>query len=278
MGGEQASLKLAELCRHNAGALCDAIGYCAAHGIGAFRINSQILPLKTHPATAYEVGSLPGGREIVDRFLEAGSLAARLDVRLLFHPDQFVVLSSENPEITARSVLELEYQAEVAEWVGADVINLHAGGAYGDKRAALRRVAANTATLSKACRERLTFENDDRVYTPCDLMPMCERLGQGMVYDVHHHRCNPDAMTEEEATDAAALTWDREQVVHLSSPRQGWRGANRSYHRDYISSSDFPRCWLGRCMTVEVEAKAKELAVARLRRWLLASSGAARRR
>ena len=33
---------------------------------------------------------------------------------------------------------DLEYQAEVAEWTNADTINIHGGGAYGDKRAALK--------------------------------------------------------------------------------------------------------------------------------------------
>ncbi|MHB0996148.1 MAG: hypothetical protein ACYC2I_07250 [Elusimicrobiales bacterium] len=51
------------------------------------------------------------------------------------------LLSSEKPGITESSVGELEYQAEVAGWIGADVINIHGGGAYGDKKAALARAA-----------------------------------------------------------------------------------------------------------------------------------------
>ena len=58
-------------------------------------------------------------------------------------------------------LVELEYQAEVAEWIGADVINIHAGGAYGDKRAALGRFVACLEKLTPRVRERLTVENDD---------------------------------------------------------------------------------------------------------------------
>ena len=61
------------------------------------------------------------------------------DIRLSFHPDQFVVLSSPHPEVVANSIRELEYQARLAEAVGADVINIHAGGVYGDKPSALQR-------------------------------------------------------------------------------------------------------------------------------------------
>ena len=41
--------RLAELCRANAEALLAALEYCARHGIGAFLIISQILPVKTQP-------------------------------------------------------------------------------------------------------------------------------------------------------------------------------------------------------------------------------------
>ena len=63
----------------------------------------------------------------------------------------------------ASSIQEIEYQAEVAQWIGADVINIHAGGAYGDKAAALERFTKSLARLSKAARKRLTVENDDRM-------------------------------------------------------------------------------------------------------------------
>jgi len=35
-------------------------------------------------------------------------------------------------------------------------------------------------------------------------------------------------------------------------------------HADYINPDDFPTCWRGRPMTVDVETKEKELAVVRL--------------
>ena len=41
--------RLAELCLNNADALFASLHYCAVQGIGAFRINSQILPIKAHP-------------------------------------------------------------------------------------------------------------------------------------------------------------------------------------------------------------------------------------
>lgn len=87
-------------------------------------------------------------------------------------------------------------------------------------------------------------------------------MGLPLVYDVHHHRCLPDRLDEEEATEAAASTWGgREPWVHLSSPRGGWGSANPRLHADCIDPEDLPTAWRGRRMTVDVEAKAKERAV-----------------
>lgn len=260
--------RLSDLCLANAGSLRAALAYCAAHGIGAFRVGSDILPVRTHPRTRYRVGSLPGGRAVVSAFRQCGRYATRHGIRILLHPDPFVLLSSPDPEVTRRSVDDLRGQAELAGWIGADVIVLHAGGAYRDKPAALQRVARTIHRLPAAVRARLALENDERCYPPADLLPFCERLGIPMVYDVHHHRCLPDGLSVGEVTRRAVATWNREPVFHLSSPREGWNGPFPSRHHDYIDPADIPACWRRLRATVEVEAKGKELAVARLAREL----------
>ncbi len=256
--------RIAELCRVNADAMLASLQFCAGHGIGAFRINSQILPVKTHPQAGYAARDLPGSADIIARFHECGAFARGHDIRLSFHPDQFVVLNSPNPKTLAHSLDELNYQAEVAGWVGADTINIHGGGAYGDKVAALEALRRNIERLPEPVRSRLTLENDDKVYTPADLLPVCENTGVPLVYDVHHHRCLPDGMSVAEATKRARRTWRTEPLFHISSPLEGWDGPKPERHHDYINVEDFPAEWLGWPLTVEVEAKAKELAVARL--------------
>jgi UV DNA damage endonuclease len=258
--------KLADLSRSNAAALYDAIECCARLGIGSFRINSQILPIKTHPVVGYDLRDLPGGDAIVEDFRRCGRRAAELGVRTTFHPDQFVVLSSPRESVVANSIAEIEYQSEVAEWVGADVVNIHAGGAYDSRDAALDRFARSLERLSPRARERLTVENDDKIYSVAELLPLCRRENLPLVYDVHHHRCRGDEFSVEEASELAADTWNREPLFHISSPKEGWDGPACHRHHDYIHVADFPACWRGRRMTVEIEAKAKELAIARLQR------------
>jgi len=256
---------LAEICLHNAHALNKALRYCRNHDIKDFRINSQILPLKTHPDVGYSMEDLPSHDQIIQTFKDCGRFCQKHDIRTTFHPDQFILLSSPSSEVVQRSVADLIYQAEVAGWIHADVINIHGGGGYGDKSASLRRLRERIERLPEAVRSRLTLENDDRVYTPKDLLPVCRDMGIPLVYDVHHHRCLPDGSSVEATTELAESTWSREPLFHLSSPRDGWESGKPGSHHDYIDADDFPVCWKNLDITVEVEAKAKELAVLKLK-------------
>jgi UV DNA damage endonuclease len=256
---------LRRLAADNAAALAEAVEWCAAHGIGAFRVNSEILPLCTHPQLGYTLDRIDRHGELRAAFGAAANLARRDDVRLSLHPDQFVVPGSARAEVVASSLAELEAQAAIADLVGAEQLTIHGGGAEGGKAAALGRLALGLAQLSARARSRIVLENDDRIYTVADLLPLCAREGLPLAYDVHHHRCNPDGLSVEEATLEASRTWGgREPWVHISSPRGGWRGEDPRRHADHISPRDLPACWIGRRMTIDVEAKAKELAVLRL--------------
>ena len=56
-------------------------------------------------------------------------------------------------------------------------------------------------------------------------------MGILLVYDVHHHRCNPDGLSVEEATSQAMATWDREPLFpHLQSAGglEMWKNGSRS--------------------------------------------------
>jgi len=178
-------------------------------------------------------------------------------------------LNSPRQDVVEKSIKELEYHVEVAEWVNADVVNIHGGGAYGDRPKAISTLKAAIDRLPERIRRVLTLENDDKTFTPNDLLPVCRATGVPLVYDVHHHRCCPDEMTIEQATDAAIETWNREPLFHISSPLEGWSGPKPERHHDLIDVADFPATWVELPITVEIEAKAKEIAVIRLRDQLM---------
>jgi UV DNA damage endonuclease len=259
--------KISAICLANAHSLLQAVQAVDRLGIGAFRVSSPLLPRMTHPEVGYVLEDLADGATIAALFAATREFAADRGIRLSLHPDQFVVLSSPRPEVVANSLLELEYHGFLAAALGAEVINIHGGGVYGDKRLAMENFTRAFEQLSPEVAGCLTLENDDVSYTVADLLPLCENLAIPLVYDVHHHRCNPDGLTVEEATRLAAATWrgrTQEQYCHLSSPRVGWGKGDPKPHADYIDLADFPSCWRGLSMTVDIEAKAKELAVIKL--------------
>ena len=264
MNSDDAQAKISGLCNQNADSLMQAIDFCVKNKIGCFRITSRILPIKTHSVYGYNLVDLPDGELILNKFKSCGDYAKKNNIRLCFHPDQFVVLNSQKPDVIENSLKEIEYQAEVAEWVGADVVNIHGGGVFGDKTTALIDLAKNINRLSDRARSRLTLENDDVSYTVSDLLPICTSEKIPLVYDVHHHRCNKDNLSIEQATDKAISTWNREPLFHISSPINGWDGKKQEQHHDFIDFNDFPTYWNNFDLTVEVEAKAKETAILKL--------------
>ncbi|MBC8318305.1 MAG: UV DNA damage repair endonuclease UvsE [Desulfobulbaceae bacterium] len=264
-------LRLAEICLHNVNSLKKALSFVAENGIGAFRILSPLFPRLTHPQVGYQLDELPGVEIIRKGFEEIRRFRQDHDIRLSFHPDQFNVLSSNREQVIRNTNRELAYHGMLADLVDAEVVNIHAGGVYGNKESALERLKENIEKLSFPVRSRLTLENDDVSYSPKDLLPVCESLGIPMVYDVHHHRCLPDGLSEAEVTERVVSLWrslGREPCFHISSPRNGWDSRAPKPHADYIDPADFPSCWTGLTATVDVEAKAKELAVIDLQKEL----------
>jgi len=263
--------KLSQICIENLKSLKKALTWVSAHGIGGFRVLSPIFPRYTHPEVGYTLDELPDGEAIFEQLDVIKSMGQEQNIRLSLHPDQFNVLSSPHEQVVLNTIGELTYQGMVAERIGADVINIHGGGVYGDKQSALKRLIKNFSRLPENVQQRLTLENDDRSYTPEDLLPVCKELQIPLVYDIHHHRCLPDTLSIEEVTELCLQSWkrvEREPYFHISSPRDGYQSTKPQPHADYISFADFPDYWL-KCgkdvdISIDVEAKAKELAVLRL--------------
>ncbi|MFZ2657613.1 MAG: UV DNA damage repair endonuclease UvsE [Victivallales bacterium] len=261
--------KLSSICLGNAENIKAALLVLERLKIKSFRMSSGLFPVYTHPEAGYRINELPDADRIKEILRNAGCFASENNIRLSFHPDQFVVLSSPRGEVVANSAKELAYHAILADLTGAEVINIHLGGRYGSKKEAMERFMNNFEKLPENVSRRLSIENDDVSYTPSDLYGLCMELSLPMVYDVHHHRCNPDGLSIKEATDLCLDTWKRlgrEPYFHISSPKDGWSGRNKKPHSDYINPEDFPEYWLKlkKDFTLDVEAKAKELAVVKL--------------
>lgn len=251
----------------NIKSLQKALEYCASNHIGSFRIGSDFFPVYTHPEVGYNLEDLPDAESFQQSLEVCRKTAQKNNTRLTFHPSQFILLSSPNEDVIEKSIADIEYHTTLAKTLGADVINIHVGGAYNDKSSALKRVIKNFSRLSKDAQSKLTLENDDKIYSPIEVIPLCKDLNIPFVYDVHHHRCYRDELSVKEATELALKTWKtKEPLFHISSPLNGWQKPMPFKHHDFIDKKDFPQIWkeLEQDITVEVEAKAKELAVKKL--------------
>ena len=119
-------------------------------------------------------------------FAPVGETARRLGVRLSFHPGQFCVLASEHDVIVERSILEFEYHADMARWMGYGKtfqdfkINVHISGKQGPAgiRSALQR-------LSPEARNCITIENDENAWGIDSSLELANDCA--LVLDIHHH-------------------------------------------------------------------------------------------
>jgi UV DNA damage endonuclease len=257
-----------------------------------YRMATALAPYASHPEHP-EFRDQP--RACAERLAEVGARARAQGVRLSTHPGQYTVLNSEDERVRALAVDELEVQAELLDGMGLGpeaVVVLHVGGAAGGHDAALDRFVRGFELLSDAARARLVVENDDRAFSLRDVLGLAERIGRPVVWDILHHHCNdPDRIPDAEALALAAATWPEGVTpkVHFSSPRTAvqertrrvGRRVERSLalpplraHADMVDPITFEHFLTdvvaGRDVDVMLEAKAKDLALLRLREQLAA--------
>jgi UV DNA damage endonuclease len=119
-------------------------------------------------------------------FAPIGETARANDVRLSFHPDQFVVLASDREEVVNKSIEEFEYHCDMARWMGygqkfQDMkINVHISGRKGPQ--GIRDVYNR---LSPEARNTLTLENEEYTHGLSDCLSLSDLVPT--VMDIHHN-------------------------------------------------------------------------------------------
>lgn len=255
--------KLRALTRQNLADLREILRHNLAHGWLLFRIGSSVVPFASHP-----VNMLDWQAEFRDDLTEIGAFAREHDMRLSFHPGQYTVLNSPDPEIVRRAIEEIAYSAAFLDSLGMDAaskIVIHLGGIYGDKPAALSRFVETVATLGDSLRSRLVIENDERSYTPADALWVSARAGLPVVFDNLHYAANPGPGHLDDLLARIFATWqpaDGVPKVHFSSQAAGGR---IGHHADYADPDEF-HTWLARWsqfgdFDLMLEAKAKDEAL-----------------
>jgi UV DNA damage endonuclease len=267
----------------------DAIlDHLVARKISMYRMSSDLAPYATHP-------DMPAFHQMVaecgGELAAIGCKANSLDIRLSFHPSQFVVLNSPDPALIEKSIWDLVSQAEMLDYMelGPEaVLVVHVGGTYGDIPASRQRWVDTWATLPEPVRRRLVLEHDDLRFSAADVLWIHERTGVRLIFDHQHFWClNPERAGLVETVEAILASWPSGQQpkIHFSSPRTELREqivvdkATRKKitkfvppvmtgHADYCNPFEFAtfmRSVAHLDFDVMLEAKAKDLALLRLR-------------
>lgn len=262
--GREAALK--EIYTNNLNRLDTALSFCQQHQIKLYRIPSGLFPLSDMED---EIGAniLEGMSSDLGKI---GQRAAQLGIRMVLHPDQFVVLSSDSPQVVQNSIKILTGQAKIFDLLGLprspwSLMNIHGG-----KSQRIEQLVKVVNELPVEIRDRLTFENDEHAYSASEILTVCQLTNVPMVFDAHHHICHEKLDSYEhpsvaEMFYAARETWQQPQwqLVHISN---GEKAFNDRQHSEFITA--MPSVYR-EAPWIEVEAKAKEEAIAKLQQeWL----------
>lgn len=172
-------------------------------------------------------------------FAPVGEASRKHNVKISFHPGQFCVLASATPDIVERSILEFEYHADMARWMGFGKsfqdgckLNVHISGKQGPAG-----IKAVLPRLSQEARNLITIENDEMSHG-LDQSLMLEK-DLALVLDIHHHW-----IRDEEYIDPND---DRVKRVVDS-----WRGVRPTLHYSYSRDEALAPAELGDKMHTEM--------------------------
>lgn len=254
--------KLLDLYADNISRVRRAADFCAARGIRLYRLSSSLFPM-------FDLVGDDTGQAVLDhlapQMAEAGQALMDAGIRVLMHPEQFIVLNSDRPEVRTSSARTLAAHADTLDRFGFPQSTWNLLLLHGGKGGRAAELAALVPDLPDTVRLRLGFENDEHAYGAADLLPVCEATGTPLVFDAHHHVVHEKLADQEDPSVrqwvlTARATWHPPewQVVHLSN---GIEGPQDRRHSHLIT--DFPSAYLD-VPWIEVEAKGKEEAVAAL--------------
>ena len=214
------------------------LAWNVAQGLLFFRMGSGIVPFASHP-----INTFPWQTHFAADFQAIGDYIKTNNLRVSFHPDQFVVLNSPSLAIVQRSIQELVYQGSMLDLMGLDgtaKLQIHVGGLYGDRELALSRFAAVHATLPATVKARVVVENDDRLFPLRDCLRLHAETGVPILFDNFHHECLNHGEPMADALRLAAGTWhpvaDGVPMMDYSSQALGER---KGKHTDNLVDEQF---------------------------------------
>lgn len=251
---------LAPIYQWNADYARRSVEFAAEHGLMAFRVSSDLFPLLDCDANL---------RELVPPLAPLRASIRRTGVHVSNHPAQFTVLSTPHAHMLENTLGILRDAGWVMQRIGAEgSITIHGGGVYDDRASSAARLRANLRRVDRHARRRLVLENDEHCWTVPDLLDATEG-SIPIVFDKLHWQANERSVRYEAELTQALASWPAGRLPEVHYSEQA-AGKPRGAHSDYITGKgllafleEIAEAASGREVVVIVEAKRKDLAIAR---------------
>ena len=266
---EKDNKKLEKIISSNLFHLQELFIYNNKNNIHFFRMSSNLIPLATKKEVNIDYFT-PYQRN----YQKLAELIKEKNMRVDFHPSEYCVINSTRKEVIEASFEILKYHYRLLTFlkINNPLLVLHIGSKEFGKEKSITRFVHNFYKLPKEIQEVVAIENDDKSYTIEDCLFLSKLIHRPVIFDYHHHYCNPSPTSIEDILPRVVDTWTTTPKMHFSSPKSKLKKEMRSHH-DYINSNEFIK-FLGYLKKLEkdidimIEAKKKDEAMFRLIREL----------
>ncbi|CAJ35213.1 UV damage endonuclease UvsE [Methanocella arvoryzae] len=178
-------------------------GYIHRMGIDFYRIPANVSPME----------SLESIDEARDEIKALGDLFRKLNIRTCFHVTYYCILNSPDRTVVEKSIDELRCLQLFDRYAGGgNHIELHAGGSYGEREAAVQRFITVVTSLDEDIFKMLRLENEEhpgKIGTVAELRQINRETGIPLLFDIAHYRVNPleKKLPAREVADSFLDTW-----------------------------------------------------------------------
>ena len=256
----QGLVELRPIYEYNAAYAQRSLEYSARHGLTAFRLSTDLFPLLDCDQRL---------RRLIPPFGPLRSAVESLHMHVSNHPGQFVLLSTPHEHMLANALGVLRDTGWTMDRIGATgSITIHGGGVYGDRAGSAERIRQNLRRVPRSARRLLVFENDEHTWTVPELLDATDGTVP-IVFDKLHWQANARSAGYDTELSGALATWPAQRIPEFHYSEQSERGP-RGAHAAYITGAgllefleELTEAAKGRELVVIVEAKRKDLAIAR---------------
>jgi len=251
--------RLVQKVENNLNCLLRILQYNVENGFYFFRISSDLVPFASHPVCTFDWAA-----HFSPQLKNIGAFIRKHSIRISMHPDQFVLINALKDDVVERSVRELEYHCTLLDEMDLDStakIQIHVGGVYGDKQAAIERFVDRYKSLGPFLRQRLVIENDHRLFNLKDCLRVHEKTTIPILFDVFHHQCLNNGERLRQGLERARRTWKKSDgvpMVDYSSQELGHRIGTHAKSIDVHLFQEFLNQTRGLDFDIMLEIKDKE--------------------